>query len=263
MRLGVVQSSPVFGDVERNFRRAEELLASSHADLWVLPELFASGYQFASQQEVSALAEPVPAGPVTRRLVTLSRDLHAHLVAGLAERWDGELYNTAVLVGPQGLVARYRKVHLFAAEKRWFSPGDLPFPVVDLGEARVGILICFDHLFPEAARTLALRGADLVLHPANLIIPDVGQLTMRVRAIENGVFTATANRVGIERRGDSTLRFTGRSQIVSPRGRLLARCSEELEEVRVVEVDPAEARDKHLNAENDLLTDRRPEWYAR
>jgi len=263
MRVGYVQFAPEVGAVERNLDKVTELLSHDRADLWVLPELFSTGYQFTSRHEVQELAEPIPDGPTTRRLISLARGFGCHIVAGLAETADGRAYNSAVLVGPSGLVAHYRKVHLFYQEQRWFTPGDLPFPVADIGSAKVGLLVCYDHLFPEAARTLALDGADVIAHPANLVMPGLAQLTMRVRAIENRVFTATANRVGVESRTAEPLRFTGLSQVVAPTGDVLLHASPDREEVGVVDVDPARARDKHLTTLNDVFTDRRPEFYRR
>ncbi len=261
MRVGYVQPAPEFGEVKRNLDRVADLLACDRADLWVLPELFATGYQFATAQELKELAEPVPEGPTTSRLVALAREGGFHLAAGIAENADGRLYNSAVLVGPHGLVARYRKVHLFYEEKRLFAPGDLPFLVATVGEARVGMLVCYDHLFPEAARTLALLGADLIAHPANLVMPGLGQLTMRVRALENRVFTVTANRIGTESRTGEALCFTGLSQVVAPNGDVLLQAPQDREEARTVEIDPTRARDKHLTRLNDVLADRRPEFY--
>jgi predicted amidohydrolase len=159
-------------------------------------------------------------------------------------------------------VSVYRKIHLFFHEKELFSPGNLPFAVDDIGIAKVGMMICFDHFFPEAARTLALRGAQVIAHPANLVMPVYAQLTMQVRALENGVFTATANRVGEESRTDTTLRFTGNSQIVSPTGDILVRLSPTQEGAEVVEIDPTDACQKSLNPLNDRIADRRPSFYA-
>lgn len=261
MRVGYVQFAPEFGEVLRNLDRVGELLAHDRADLWVLPELFSTGYQFRSAGELAELAEPVPGGPTTGRLVALAREGGCHLVAGIAEKADGSLYNSAVLVGPGGLVALYRKVHLFYEERNLFAPGNLPFSVAEVGGVRVGLLVCYDHLFPEAARTLALLGADLLAHPANLVMPGLGQLTMRVRALENRVFTVTANRIGSEFRTGETLRFTGLSQIVAPSGDVLLQAPQDQEEARAVEIDPALARDKRLTRLNDVLADRRPEFY--
>jgi predicted amidohydrolase len=124
------------------------------------------------------------------------------------------------------------------------------------------MMVCFDHLFPEAARSLALRGAEIILHPANLVLPDLAQRTMRVRALENGVFTATANRIGTESRGDESLTFTGQSQIVAPDGEVLVCLSESQPEVGVVRIDLEVARSKAVTPFNDKLNDRRPDLYA-
>ncbi len=261
MRIGYVQLNPRFGARAENREKVEELIAGKDADLWVLPELFATGYQFRSRDELRRLAEPVPDGLTCQFLTELARAHGCHFVAGLAEQANGKLYNSAILVGPAGVRVRYRKIHLFGAEKRWFTPGDTPFPVVKLGPAMVGIMICFDHLFPEAARTLALAGADVIAHPANLVIPEYGQLTMRVRALENGVFVVTANRVGTEAHDKEVLRFTGESQIIGPTGRILARGTRDQEEATSVEINPRTARDKSLNQYNDRFRDRRPEFY--
>ena len=261
MRIGYVQVEPIFGEVERNLRHTKNMMKQQNADLWVLPELFATGYQFTAQEEAAALAEPIPKGSTTQALISFARKQLCHIVAGLAESHESNVYNSAVLVGPSGFLARYRKIHLFLEEKRWFTPGDIPFPVIDIGEAKVGMMICFDHFFPEAARTLALRGAEILAHPANLVMPVYAQLTMRARALENGVFTITANRVGTEARSDKILHFTGESQIVSPSGDVLVRSSKDKEEARVVEIDPAAARDKSLNPYNDRLADRRVDFY--
>jgi len=261
MRIGIAQTSPAFGERNRNVKEAIELLDSERADLWILPELFATGYQFVDADEARALAEPVPDGPTTRTLTAFAAKRHCYIVAGLPEDDGDRVYNAAVLVGPRGLLARYRKVHLFYREKTHFLPGDRSFPVVDLGIARVGMMICFDHLFPEAARSLALHGADLIAHPANLVMPDLAQRTTAVRALENGVFVATANRVGRESRTTETLVYTGVSQIVGPDGVVLARLSADQSETTVIEIDPLRARDKRITAHNDKLADRRPEQY--
>ncbi len=295
MRIGIAQTSPAFGERDRNIADALQLLEGERADLWVLPELFATGYQFIDADEVRDLSEPVPDGPTTQALIEHARTHTCYIVAGLPERgelaepvpggfttdapvkhaaeqgchivgdlpgWDGQrLFNSAVLVGPDGFLSCYRKVHLFCAEKEFFSPGDRSFPVIDVGIARIGLMVCFDHLFPESARTLALEGADVIAHPANLVLPDLAQRTMSVRALENGVFAATANRVGQESRTSETLVYTGQSQVVGPDGEVLVRLSADQAEFAVVEIDIERARDKLLTETNDKLTDRRPDQY--
>jgi len=232
------------------------------ADLWVLPELFASGYQFLSPDETRSFGEIVPEGPTTQALLSFAAEMGCHLVAGLPELDGDRVYNASVLVGPDGVLACYRKLHLFYEEKQNFAPGDRPFTVIDIGCARVGMMICFDHLFPESARSLALQGADVIAHPANLVLPDLAQRTMSIRALENGVYTATANRVGTESRGSESLTYTGQSQIVAPDGSILARLDTANAEIAVVEIDVSVARDKSMTKHNDKLGDRRPEYYT-
>jgi predicted amidohydrolase len=180
----------------------------------------------------------------------------------MAEKDGKRVYNSAVVTGPEGLVGTYRKVHLFAEEKLHFDLGDNGFQVFDLGPCRIGVMVCFDWLFPESARVLALLGADVICHPANLVLP-LCQQAMTTRSLENGVFSATANRIGTEERGGKKpLTFTGRSQILDPMGQTLARLGENDTGVAVVSIDPAQARDKKITEQNDRIADRRPEHYS-
>ncbi len=158
-------------------------------------------------------------------------------------------------------MSTYRKLHLFQEEKRWFSPGDRPFEVITIDDARIGIMICFDWIFPEACRTLALRGADIICHPANLVLPLCPD-AMVTRCIENRVFAVTADRTGTETRGDRSLRYIGRSQVINPAGKRLLVSGEEAEELMEIEIDHLGARNKSILSLNDLFGDRRPEMYG-
>ena len=186
------------------------------------------------------------------------RDLH--LVTGFAEHQGERIYNSALLIGPQGVAHTYRKLHLFADEKDHFDPGDLPLEVCQVGGVRLGLMVCFDWAFPEVARSLALQGGDVLCHPSNLVLTYCQQ-TMLARCIENGVYAVTANRTGVEARPHATLSFTGQSQVVAPRGKLLYRAEPDGDVLHVVEVDVDRARDKRLTARNDIMADRRPEFY--
>jgi predicted amidohydrolase len=265
-RVAIVQTDPAFGEVESNVTEAltqatRALIAEGGADLVVLPELFHTGYVFRSRAEARALAEDAFSGPTARALAAFCREHGATAVAGLCERRGARLMNSAVWVGPRGVRGVYRKVHLFFEEKLWFAPGREPWPVFRVGAARVGLMICFDWRFPEVARSLALAGADLIVHPSNLVHPYC-QEAMRTRALENRVFCATANRVGWDRRPGRALRFTGQSQVVDPFGRVLTRASAARPETRVVDIDLSLARDKRVTARNDLFGDRVPGLYA-
>ncbi len=263
--VGFYQFCPVFGDKRANLQKlAETLVGAKHASplLMVLPELCTTGYLFTSQAEVNELAEPIP-GPTTLFLEGLTRRRHLWLVLGMAERDDisGKCYNSAVLIGPDGYRATYRKAHLFLEEKLYFAPGNTPLRVYDLGIAKMGMLVCFDHFFPEAARVLALQGAQIICHPSNLVLPGRGQQLTHVRAIENRVFWVLANRYGAEEREGKKLSFTGASQIVAPNGDILVQAPPDGESVQVIEISPAAADDKKVTAMNDLFADRRPELY--
>lgn len=261
MKIGIVQSAPVFGEIERNISDCFDLMSSESANLWVLPELFAAGYQFLSADEARALAEPIPSGATTQALMAHAAEINCFIVAGLPEIDGDKVYNSSVLVGPGGFLASYRKIHLFYKETLHFTPGNLPFAVVDIGIAKVGMMICFDHLFPESARSLALLGADVICHPANLVLPDLAQRTMSIRALENGVFTATANRTGAEARTIESLTYTGQSQVIAPTGEPLIQLSQGNVEVAVVDVDVSLAHNKAITKYNDKLGDRRAALY--
>lgn len=261
MRIGFLQTEPRFGDPLANLQRVEEAIRSSASDLWVLPELFSTGYLFGSRAILANLAEPVPDGPTTQGLIRIAARSGAAIVAGVAERdHDGRLFNSAVAVDPAGFRAVYRKIHLFDYEKEWFEPGDGPFVVVRLAGARVGIMICWDWRFPESARTLALAGAQVIAHPSNLVLPYC-QAAMVTRALENRVFTVTANRIGTEERSGLRLTFTGGSRIVSCEGAILCEGPSEAVAAAAVEIDPGLADRKQVTSHNDLFDDRRPGFY--
>jgi predicted amidohydrolase len=260
MRLAVVQTAPAFGEKAANLVAALELMSSHPADLYVLPELFATGYNFVSPEEAQNLAEPFPGGETFKEVAAFCSKNDCFVVYGFAEACQGRLYNSAALVGPNGTTGLYRKIHLYDREKLFFAPGDLGFEVFDLPWGKLGIMICFDWYFPESARTLTLKGAQLIAHPANLVLPHCPD-SMPVRCRENRVFAATANRVGEEDRGGAALTFIGKSQLTSPRGEILCRLSPDRPEIIVLEIDPAQASDKQLNPHNHLLEDRRPQWY--
>jgi predicted amidohydrolase len=259
MRVGFVQFDPAFGRIEQNLKAIERLVSGACADLLVLPELCTTGYSFVSKREARQLAEPVT-GPSITALKRLAKANRVNLVAGFAESHAGKVYNSAALIRSNGAVDLYRKTHLFWHEQKWFSPGDTGFRVFSVGRVKVGLMICFDWFFPEAARTLALRGAQVICHPSNLVLPHC-PASMPVRALENRVFTVTANRTGRERRGDRDLRFIGQSVICGPDRKVLAGANSTEECVTTVEIDPARAKDKKVTPRNDLFKDRRREFY--
>ncbi len=260
-RVGFLQTSPRFGAVETNREQVEELLSGQTADLWILPELALTGYDFLDVAELRRFAEEVPGGETTAWLRELAAKHAATFVMGLAEVAGDRVFNTAVVVCPEGFVGRYRKLHLFDREKELFEPGDEPVPVFTLGAVRIGVMICFDWIFPELARTLALRGAQIICHPSNLMLPFC-QKAMFARSVENGVFTITANRVGVENRAGREVVFNGASQILSPQGDIIAKAGSDTVEAKVADIEPADALHKKVTPHNHLFHDRRPAFYG-
>ena len=213
----------------------------------VLPELFNTGYLFSGMDEARGLAEELPSGQTTQALLQIASENSVAIVGGLAERDGDVLFNSSVLVGPNGEVFCYRKLHLFGYEKEVFEPGDREPEVFEILGVKVGMMICFDWYFPETARILMLKGAQIICHPANLILPYC-QKSMPTRCLENRVFAITTNRIGTETVGRRELTFTGWSVIVDPLGNVLARASVDGEESEVVEIDPQAASDKKMTS---------------
>ncbi len=259
--VGFVQFSPVRGSVARNIEQLAALLRDVRADLLVLPELANTGYLYAAPADIAPYAESAHgSGPFLAALRRFAEELGGMIVAGFAERTPAGLYNAAAAVTAAGVVQVYRKTHLFWDEKTLFLPGDTGFHLCEHRGVRIGMMVCFDWYFPESARTLALQGAQVLAHPSNLVLPHC-QTAMVTRCLENRVYAVTTNRYGVEELGDRVLTFTGASQVMSPLGERLLQAPVEGDCVRLVEIDPARADDKHVTLRNDLFTDRRPGLY--
>ncbi|HZS33707.1 MAG TPA: nitrilase family protein [Methylomirabilota bacterium] len=270
VKIACIQMEPSVGDKERNLQRSLELIdeaADAGARLIVLPELCTSGYVFASRDEAFALAESVPDGPTCRAWLQAAHARGLHVVAGIAERDGSVLYNSAVVLGPAGVVGQFRKVHLWNQENLFFEPGNLGFPVFRTPLGRIATFICYDGWFPESYRLCALQGADIVCIPTNWV-PIPGQATHReamanilvmAAAHANSVFVAAADRVGVER-GQP---FIGQSLIVSYTGWPIGGpASPDREEIVYAEANLADARRKrNWNEYNQVLRDRRTDVY--
>ena len=260
MKIGYYQFNPEFGTPKQNLEKVQDSLNAVEADIIVLPELAFTGYFFEDRLELSEFAEDVSDSPTLKGLIKLCRTSDFHIVTGFSERYKEKIYNSALVVGPSGLVHRYRKLHLFNTEKEYFDPGDTPLSTIEILGARIGVMICFDWVFPEVARSLSLLGADILCHPSNLVLTYCQQ-TMQTRSLENSVYAVTANRIGTEKRPRGELTFTGQSQIVGPKGDVLESSGADGEAVVVCEIDISAARNKMMTANNDLFMDRRPEFY--
>jgi predicted amidohydrolase len=259
MKIGFLQMRSKFGEIKLNVKKALGLLERVNDAVIVLPELFNTGYIFRNKEELLSLSEKVPGGYTTKQMKKIAKKNNLHLVFGLAQKVSEKVYNSAVYVSPKGKVDSYRKVHLYDREKLLFDHGR-SFKTKSIKGAKLGFMICFDWMFPETARSLTLKGAQILCHPSNLVLP-YGQDAMKLRCLENRVFGITANRIGVERRGTVRLEFTGKSQVVSPDGEVLLSVGDRSESLKVVDVDVAEADDKDINAHNNVMEDRFPSYY--
>ncbi len=260
MKIALFQNSPAFGKVEENVDSVIFALEKKTFDILVLPELFATGYLFESRQEALDLADTPGQGYVFDALKRLSQIKNGLIIYGFPEKSDQKLFNSALALRPDGTFMIYQKTHLFNTEKEIFDPGQTGFSVFGYKGAKIGIMICFDWRFPESARKLSLLGAQIICHPSNLVLPHCPS-AMVIRALENGVFTATCDRVGDENRAGQSLHFIGRSRVISPEGKILGELSEFEPEYLEVEIDPSLADNKRVTPLNDLFRDRRPEFY--
>jgi predicted amidohydrolase len=263
-----IQCDPQFARPEHNLEMISDWSAQARqagASLAIFPECTVPGYCFDSLEEGLAIAETVP-GPATNALAAIARRLELHLIVGMLERAEDQLYNVAVLVGPGGLIGNYRKIHLpFLGVDRFTAHGREGFQVYDTGLARIGVNICYDCSFPESARVMMLSGADLIALPTNwpesggCAVPD---FVVPTRALENKVYYAAINRVGTER----GVRFIGRSSIIDPFGKPLA-VADDTEQMLLAEISPALAREKHIvrvpgEHEVHRVNDRQPDQYG-
>ena len=261
MKISALQFAPRLLDKEYNLKKMKQLLSVLKTDLVVLPELCNSGYVFANKKEVFSMAEEAGKGETYFALSEIASCNNCNIVYGYPELDGNNLFNSCMLIMSDGRFYNYRKTHLFNREKLFFSPGDTGFQVFTiLNGVKIGMMICFDWQFPEAARTLALLGAQIICHPANLVLPWCQQ-AMKTRCLENRVFAVTANRIGTEINAGETVSFTGQSQILNTRGEVLSSLSVSEERTITVEINPEEANDKTVTERNDAFKDRRPEFY--
>jgi 5-aminopentanamidase len=264
--VACAQLAPQLGDLEGNRARAAAAIedaAAQGATLVVLPELCTSGYVFADADEARALAEPAD-GPTAAAWHELATRHGLVIVGGLCEvDENGAVRNSAIVVDREGLRAVYRKTHLWDREKLIFLAGDEPPPVVETDAGRIGVAVCYDVIFFELLRGLALAGADVIAVPTNAPVlgpiaqPLAMELVVAMAAAHiNRVHIAQADRTGDER----GVSWVGASAIVDVTGELLAGPLDG-PGLLVAEIDPARARDKRWGERNDVLADRRPDLY--
>jgi len=267
MKIACIQFEPGHGEIGYNLKKMRELIARADADCVIFPELALTGYFFKTRIEIAPLAEEID-GAIVRELSDIARTNNKAVITGFLETSGSEFFNSSLAFGSDGkLAGHYRKVHLFYYETQIFSRGDLGFPVFSLATrsetAKVGMLICYDWRFPEAARTLALKGAELIAMPSN-IVTTTGMLhtTLQTRAFENKIVLAFCDRIGSEINGEEKLDFRGESAIIGMNGEVISIASSDDEEIIAGEVDLSNTRNKRINQFNDIFSDRPESGYG-
>lgn len=267
MKVGVAQVDIILGDRASNLEKCLRVLrdaAEKKVEMLVFPECSLTGYVYNDFDHAFDMSETVP-GESTDAIQKACSELGISCVFGLLERDNQRIFNTMVFLGGDGFIESYRKTHLLVlGVDRYVSPGD-ELSVFPVGNAAVGILTCYDMRFPEAARVLALKGAQVIIHPANIFEPveAYADFLDRARACENRVFVIHANRVGQE----GSVWFLGRSQIIDCEGRILVEAGKGKEEMIMAEIEPIRANVKHAikvpgEYEYDLIGDRRSDLYS-
>jgi len=257
IKIAQIQFDPRVGELERNIKKVEILLSRTEdAQLVILPELANSGYNFLNRQHALSLASTVEESSYLNMLIETAAKYGQYIVSGFHEREGDKLFNTSLLISSKGVIGKYRKIHLFMNEKQIFEKGNLGLPVFELEGYRLGMLICFDYLFPEIWRIMALKGVDIIAHPSNLVTYKAFKV-VPAQAVINRFFIFTTNRIGTER----DISFSGRSFAVDPEGEVIAEASEDKEEILFSAIDPSHARNKMITLKNHVLDDRFPEDY--
>lgn len=268
LEVACCQIEPRIGLIDENLEKTLlwiDKAASVGSNLIVLPELCVSGYVFKSRTEAFENAEVVPKGRAIFAWEEIAKQLDIYIVAGIAEKQGSTLYNTSVLIGPDGYIGKYRKLHLWFEEKLFFEPGDLGLPLFKVPFGRLGMMICYDMWFPEVSRIYTSMGADLLVIPTNWPIGedpnglvDITDNLIISHSHINGVFIAACDRVGEER----SIKFKGRSIITSNTGEVLnGPASATCEEIVNARCNLSDSRIKQKNKLNNILLDRRTDIY--
>ncbi len=257
LKLAQIQFAPQLGGQQNNLNKVEELIGKAEqADFIILPELANSGYNFTDRKHALALASAVEKSEFVEMLREISRKQNQYIVSGFHEKDGNELFNTSLFISPNGEIGKYRKIHLFMNEKQIFSKGNLGLPVFQTDDFTMGMLICFDYLFPEIWRIMALKEVEFIAHPSNLVTNKAFKIVPAQAAI-NRFFVFTTNRIGSER----GISFAGKSFAVDTEGDVISEALPDKEEILITEFNPSLAHNKMITEKNHVLYDRFPDDY--
>lgn len=255
-----INCDPVLFKKEENIAHQLKLVeeaAKNGAKLIALPEMATTGYCWYNRAEVAPYAETIP-GETTDRFAELAKKYDCYIVVGMAEKDAATdlYYNSAALIGPQGVIGCHRKTHSYISEPKWAKQGDLDHQVFETPIGNIGMLICMDIHFIETARLEGLRGADVIVHVSNWLAEKTPAPYWITRAFDNGCYVLESNRCGLER----TVQFSGGSCLINPDG-TIQNYVDHNDEICYGEVDIAAARSKRLPDGMHKMKARRPSLY--
>lgn len=235
MRVGFFQYAVIWRDIQANLDYIATRVKGKSFDLLVLPEFFTTGYAMDTKEEILPFAEELSKSTTVDFLATLLAETGNGYISGtIPELHQGVLYNTSILVGAEGLVASYRKIHLPDYEKRFFEAGDTAI-VYPSNQGKIGLTICFDCWFPQHTSLLKLQAVDVICHSSCFGGP-VTPTIIPIRALENQCFYISCNRIGEEYFDGELESYRGESQIVNPDGQILAKANKE-EVLTILDID--------------------------
>ncbi|MFA8449265.1 MAG: nitrilase-related carbon-nitrogen hydrolase [Bacteroidales bacterium] len=256
--IAAVQFAPKLGNLKGTIAELDFLLQSidQKVDLILLPELANSGYNFNCKEEALKSAEAISKSVFLDFLKEYAKKMSCAFVTGFCEKTNDKLYNSSVFLDENGVLGHYRKLHLFLHEKKIFEVGNLGLPVFKFKNYKLGMMICFDYMFPEVSRQLALKDADFICHPCNLVTNYAFKI-MPALALMNSLYIVTCNRIGIEK----DLRFIGKSLVVDYRGNIITSAKKNQVEIIYSQIFPKFSRNKWVTPRNHVFLDRRLDVY--
>lgn len=250
MIIGSLQMNILKKNKEANLLKVENLTDNNKVDLVVLPELFSTGYFYETSSQLWEIAEEIPNGLTTQKLIAIANKVGCHIVGTIVERENDKLYITSEIVGPSGYIGKHRKRHLTDGERAYYTSGESS-DVYEVNGCKIGIVTCFEGWFPEITRELMLKGAQIICHSA-LITSERTFDIMKIRAIENKVYLIMSNSISTEYFKNQSITFRGDSRIIDYKGNILVNAGQE-EKIILAEINEEETIIKNLDDCNDLI----------
>lgn len=252
MIIGSLQMDIIKCNKDKNLLKVEELIGSNNVDLVVLPELFSTGYFYDEGSQLWEIAEEIPNGLTTQKLISIASKAGCYIVGTIVEKDNDRLYITSEIIGPSGYIGKHRKIHLTDDEAAFYSYGKSS-DIYEVNGCKIGVVTCFEGWFPEITRELILKGAQIICHSA-LIISEKTFDIMRIRAIENKVYVIMANGINTETYKKRRITFRGNSRIIDYKGNILVNAGQE-EKMILAEINENETLIKNLDDCHDLISE--------